>query len=416
MSSVEEVVEFDAIVVGSGISGGWAAKELTEKGLKVLVLDRGRNVRESVDYLGEHMPPWRIPFGGKPLRELYESEYFIQKKSYAFDETTRHYWNNDKQNPYAFDAENPFHWKRADVVGGKSLLWGRQVYRWSDLDFAANKKDGHGIDWPIRYDDIESWYSHVERYIGVTGQAEGLPHLPDSEFLPAMEMNVVEKALKKGVESSFADRKVTIGRVAVLTEPKGDRQACHYCGKCARGCSQKAYFCSLSSTLPDADKTGNLTLRPDSVVESVVYDPSKKRATGVRVIDANTKEKMLFRSRLVFLCASTIGSAQILLNSKSESFPTGLANRSGALGHYLMDHTIGAGAMGIMGGMRVAGASVPFLPGFMDKYTYGLRPTGIYVPRFRNLHGQDEDAKLQRRRKHRYEVVRSHFVSLHFRH
>lgn len=322
--------DFDVIVVGSGVTGGWAAKELTEKGLKVLILERGKPLTHGKDYVTEHLEPWKVPFGGRAPRDLYKTDYSVQSKCYAFDETTRHFWVNDRENPYTTAPGKPFNWHRADVVGGKSLLWGRQVYRWSDLDFEANKKDGHGIDWPIRYNDIKDWYSYVEKYIGVSGQAENLPQLPDSEFMPPMEMNVVEKAVKQKIEASYPNRKLTIGRTANLTQPLGDRGACHYCGPCQRGCSVGGYFSSLSSTLPAAEKTGNLTLRANSVVEGLDYDPKSKRIAGVRVIDTHTKEKMRFTSRLVFLCSSTFGTLQILMNSKSDSFPNGLANRSHA--------------------------------------------------------------------------------------
>lgn len=369
--------EFDAIVVGSGISGGWAAKELTEKGLKVLLLERGAPVRHGADYSTEHMPSWKVPYGGKPLRELYEEEYPIQSQVHGFDETTRHFFNNDKENPYIYDEKKPFEWKRANVLGGRSLLWGRQVYRWSDLDFSANKNDGHGIDWPIRYKDIAPWYSYVEKFVGVSGERLGLSHLPDGEFQAPMAMNVVERKLKKSIERNYPGRNMTIGRCAVQTEAKNNRGACHYCGPCARGCSVGAYFSSQSSTLPAAQKTGNLTIRTQSVVEGLDYDPLQKKVSGVRVIDADSKARSTYKAKLVFLCASTVGSTQILLNSTSETFPNGLANHSGVLGRYLMDHTIGNGAFGIM-------------PGNLDKYHIGNRPNGTYIPRFRNLAGQDE--------------------------
>ncbi len=372
----ETTAQFDAIVIGSGITGGWAAKELTERGLKVLMLDRGRMVEHGKDYTWEHVPPWKIPFGGKPLRDLYEQDYPVQSELYAFNETTRRYFNNDRDNPYIYEP-GAFNWYRADVVGGRSLLWGRQVYRWSDLDFGANKRDGHGIDWPIRYKDIAPWYSHVEKFIGVSGQKENLPQLPDSEFQPPMEMNVVEKDVKAKIEKHYPDRKMTIGRVAVLTEPLPGRASCHYCGPCERGCSAGAYFSTQSSTLPAARKTGNLTLKSDCVVAGIDFDPKTRRATGVRVIDANTGDRSTYTGKLVFLCASTVGSTQILLNSRSAAFPNGLANSSGVLGHNLMDHTIGTGAVG-------------FIQGFADRTTYGRRPNGIYIPRFRNVNGQDE--------------------------
>ena len=376
-------MDFDVIVVGSGVTGGWAAKELTEKGLKVLVLDRGRPLTHGSSYTTEHAPPWKIPFGGKPLRELYARDYAVQSKSYAFDETTRHFWVKDSDYPYTQAQDAPFHWLRADVVGGKSLLWARQVYRWSDLDFEANRRDGHGVDWPIRYRDLEPWYAHVERFIGVSGQAEQLVQLPDSVFQPAMQMSVVEKAMKQRIEAQFPARRMTIGRVANLTEPLGDRAACHYCGVCQRGCSPGAYFSSLSSTLPAASRTGNLTLRANSLVEGIDYDAARGRVTGVRVIDTETGARTRFGSRLVFLCGSTIGSVQVLLNSRSESFPQGLANRSGMLGRYVMDHVNGAIAFGIT-------------TEFMGRYYHGYRPNGIYIPRFRNLDAQEPDGEFLR--------------------
>ncbi|MEE8078100.1 MAG: hypothetical protein V3T18_03815, partial [Pseudomonadales bacterium] len=253
--------DFDAIVVGSGISGGWAAKELSEKGLKTLVLERGRPLEHGAGYTGEHQPTWETEVRGLPLRDLYNDEYEIQSTSYAFNETTRHFWNNDSNNPYDWDPQHPWHWVRADVVGGRSLLWARQVYRWSDLDFAANKLDGHGCDWPIRYADIAPWYSHVEKFIGVSGQKLGLAQLPDGEFLKPMELNVLERHVAARIAEEFPERVMTIGRVAILTEPlpHSDRGTCHYCGPCHRGCSVGAYFSSLSSTLPAATATGNIT-------------------------------------------------------------------------------------------------------------------------------------------------------------
>lgn len=375
--------DFDVIVVGSGVTGGWAAKEFTEKGFKVLVLERGKPLKHGQDYVTEHMPPWKIPYGGRPLRELYQQDYPVQSTSYAFDETTRHFFANDREQPYTEAPEAPFTWIRADVVGGKSLLWGRQVYRWSDLDFEANKRDGHGIDWPIRYRDLEPWYAYVERFIGVSGQKEGLPQLPDSEFQPPMEMNAVEKAVKKSIESQFPNRHMTIGRVANLTEPLEGRAACHYCGVCQRGCSPGAYFSSLSSTLPAAERTGRLTVRANSVVQGLDYDAQSKRVSAVRVVDTVTGEHSRFTSKLVFLCASTIGSLQVLLNSRSDSFPDGLANSSGMLGRYITDHQVGSYAFGIT-------------TDFMGKYYYGYRPNGIYIPRFRNLDPDKPDGDFLR--------------------
>ena len=375
--------DFDAIVVGSGITGGWAAKELTEKGLKVLMLERGKPVEHGKDYITEHMPSWQMPNRNLPDRQLYAADYDVQRHARGFDSTTLRYWNNDRNNPYVQPPDKPYNWFRADVVGGKSLLWGRHSYRWSDLDFEANKRDGHGVDWPIRYADIKDWYSYVERFIGVSGRAEGLAQLPDGEFLPPMDLNVVEKAFKSRVEQRFADRCVTIGRVANLTKPLGDRAPCHYCGPCQRGCSAGAYFSTQSSTLPAARATGLLTLRPNSVVEGLEYDATKRRVTAVQVIDADTKVRHRFTGKLVFLCASTFASVQILLNSRSTQLPEGLANSSGRLGRAVMDHWHGNGASATM-------------PGFAGKYYYGNRPNTLYIPRFRNLRAGEADLEFVR--------------------
>ncbi|TXS91954.1 GMC family oxidoreductase [Parahaliea maris] len=374
--------QFDAIVIGSGITGGWAAKELTERGLKVLMLERGAMVEHGIDYKTEHMPPWEQPFHGKPPRALYDEQYPVQRRCHAFNEGTRHFFNNDRDNPYASDPQG-FSWIRANVVGGRSLLWGRQVYRWSDLDFEANSRDGHGIDWPLRYRDLAPWYSHVEKFIGVSGQAESLSHLPDSEFLPPMDLNVVERGFKHRIEQGYPDRCVTHARVAMLTRPHNGRGQCHYCGPCERGCSAGAYFSTQSSTLPAARATGNLTLKSDCVVEGIDYDPVTRRATGVRVIDANNRRRSAFTARLVFLCASTIGSTQILLNSRSEQFPNGLANNSGVLGHHLMDHYTGINGFGMV-------------PGYEDKTIYGWRQAGLYIPRFRNLDDRSQSPDFVR--------------------
>jgi choline dehydrogenase-like flavoprotein len=372
--------DFDAIVVGSGISGGWAAKELTERGFKTLVLERGRPLSHGTGYRGEHLAPWKLPYRGLPLRELYASDYPVQSTSYAFDEYTRQFWNNDRENSYVVQENGKrFDWIRAGVVGGKSLLWARQVYRWSDLDFTANKNDGYGIDWPIRYADIAPWYSHVEKFIGVSGAKLGLPQLPDGEFQKPMELNVVERMFAGHIAVQFPGRVLTIGRVAVLTEPLAHsaRGVCHYCGPCQRGCSVGAYFSSLSSTLPAAEATGNLTLRPNSVVDRLELDPATGRIGSVQVVDAETKERLTFSARVVFLCGSTIGSTQVLLNSRSERFPNGLANDSGVLGRYLMDHT---------SLVHITGT----FDGYDDYLPAGARPNGIYMPRFRNVERSGE--------------------------
>ena len=368
--------EYDAIVVGSGITGGWAAKELTEKGLQVLLLERGPNVRHGTDYKTEHVKPWEFEYRGQGERKLYKDEYSIQSQCYAFGEATKHFFVNDKQNPYTYSADKPFSWIRGYQLGGRSIMWARQCYRLSDLDFEANARDSIAIDWPVRYKEIAPWYDYVEEFIGISGQAEGLAHLPDGKFQPPMEMNCVELAVKERIEKKYSDRMMTIGRTAVLTQPKPGRAACHYCGPCERGCSTGSYFSSLSVTLPAALVTNNLTIRPDSIVYSVIYDESKDKATGVRVIDANTHDVFEFSARIIFLCASTLGTTQILLNSSTPRFSEGLANSSGALGHYLMDHTYASGAFGT-------------IPGFEDRYYSGRRPNGIYIPRFQNITHQN---------------------------
>ena len=366
----QEAEPYDAIVVGSGISGGWAAKELTEKGLKTLVLERGRPVEHSKDYITEHKAPWELNLRGRVNRELAETVYPVQSRTGQFKDEALHWFIKDNENPYVEDK--PFTWIRGDHVGGRSLMWGRHSYRWSDLDFEANAREGIAVDWPIRYADIAPWYDYVESFAGISGEKLGLPQLPDGQFQPGMELNVVEKHLREQIIRHFPERILTIGRVAILTEGLNDRAACHYCGPCIRGCSTGSYFSSQAATLPAAVATGNLTLRPYSVVHSLIYDESLDKITGVRVIDAETMETLEFRARIVFLCASALASTQILLNSKSNRFPDGLANSSGVLGHYLMDHHFKVGASG-------------FIDGFEDRYYYGNRPTGFYIPRFRNI-------------------------------
>lgn len=367
-----EQTHFDAIVVGSGISGGWAAKELTEHGLATLVLEAGGPVDPNTDFV-EHVQPWQMHFRGMGDRKSLERDHPVQRRCYACDEVGHKFFVNDNENPYTTPDDAPFTWFRGRQVGGRSITWGRQVYRWSDVDFTANARDGHGNDWPIRYKDIAPWYAHVERFIGVTGAAEGLPQLPDGSFLPPMAMTVVEAAARPKILKAFNNERVmTIGRAAILTRNHNGRLACHYCGPCERGCVTHSYFNSLGSTLPSARNTGKLTLRPHSVVAEVLYDPKTSRVRGVRVIDANTMESREFTARVVFLCASTIESVRLLLNSTSARFPDGLANSSGTLGRYVMDHHYGSGASGTM-------------PGFTDKRTIGRRPNGIYIARFRNV-------------------------------
>ena len=381
MTSDDSTV-FDAIVVGSGMSGGWAAKELTERGLKVLLLERGRNVTHRTDYLTDGKAPWEMPFAGQIPEAIAARDYSVQSDCYAFSDYTKQFFVNDRENPYETSPENPFAWIRGYHLGGRSLTWHRQSYRWSDLDFEANSKDGYGVDWPIRYKDIAPWYDHVELFAGISGSHENLPQLPDGKFQPPFPLNCVEKAIKAKLESEFKDRRLIIGRAAHLTEPTSEQTAlgrgrCMNRNECQRGCRFGAYFSSLSATLPAANRTGNLTTVTDAVVESIMYDAGAERASGVQVVDAVTMERRKYRGRLVFLCASTLGSAQVLLNSSSERFPNGLANNSGMLGRNLMDH---------IGGVSVSGT----MPGFDDKYTKGRRASDCYVPRFRNLDEQDD--------------------------
>ena len=366
---------YDAIVVGSGISGGWAAKELTENGLKTLLLERGRNVEHIKDYPTTNMEPWEFPHGNQlPPEEL--KHYEKQKRTgYSIRQEYKHWWVKDTENPYT--EKKRFDWIRGYHVGGRSLMWGRQSYRLSDMDFEANAKDGHGVDWPIRYKDLSPWYDKVERFIGVNGQNEGLPQLPDGQFLPPMEMNCVEKEVKKRLAQKFDDRIMTIGRSANLTRAHNGRAQCQYRNKCMRGCPFGAYFSTQSSTMPAAVATGNLTLRPDSIVTEVLYDPETKKAKGVRILDAETMEFKEYYAKIVFLNASAIGSAFILMNS-TEYFPDGMGNASGELGRNIMDHHLNVGAGGTFEGLE-------------DMYYYGRRPNGIYVPRFRNIGSQQMD-------------------------
>lgn len=362
---------YDAIVIGTGISGGWAAKELCERGLRTLVLERGPMVRHVQDYPTMNLAPWELPYGNRLTREEREEKYFVQgRKAYAVTQDTKHFFVRDDEHPYV--ETKPFDWIRGYQVGGRSLTWGRQCYRISDLDFEANAKEGIAVDWPIRYADIAPWYDYVESFIGVSGQAEGLPQVPDGQFLPPFEMNCVERQAKQRIESAFPERCLTIGRTAHLTRPHNGRGQCQSRNLCRRGCPYGAYFSSNSSTLPAAEKTGRMTLRPDSIVTSIIYDEQNDVASGVRVIDAVTGETREFFSKIVFCNASTLGSTHILLNSVSNRFPNGLGNSSGELGHNLMDHPFAIGAVGVH-------------EGFDDKYFKGNRPTGIYIPRFRNL-------------------------------
>ena len=365
---------YDAIVVGSGISGGWAAKELCEKGLKVLLLERGKPVNHP-DYPTATKDPWEFLHRGELTLED-KTKSFVQARHYSFQEDNKHFYINDLENPYS--EIKRFDWIRGDVVGGRSLLWARQCYRWSDLDFEANSKDGYGVDWPIRYKDVAPWYDYVESFIGVSGQSENIPHLPDSKFLPPMEMNCVEKDFKSRLSQKFPKRYVTIGRTANLTEPVKGRGQCQTRNLCHRGCPYGAYFSTNASTLPAAFATGNLALRTNSLVNQVIYDDQKGKATGVEITDTETNEVIEFYSRIIFLNASTLATAFILLNSTSQRFPNGLGNDGDQVGRNLMDHH------------KQAGASA-MVEGFEDQYYYGRRPTGIYLPRFRNLEEKRSD-------------------------
>lgn len=367
---------YDAIVIGSGISGGWAAKELCEKGLKTLVLERGRNVEHIKDYTTANKDPWEFEHrGAATLADKNDSP--IQSTIYAWGDASKQFFVVDKEHPYI--QEKPFGWIRGYQVGGRSLVWGRQSYRLGDLDFEANAKDGYGVDWPIRYKDINPWYSYVERFVGVSGAKENLYQLPDGDFQPAMEMNCVEKEVKRRIAKLYGDRKLIMGRIANLTRQIGSRGPCQYRNKCHLGCPFGGYFSSNAATLPAAAATGNLTIRPFSIASEVLYDKNTKRATGVRVIDAETLQVQEFYAKIIFINASTIATAALLLNSKSEVFPDGLGNNSKQVGHNLINHHVGAGASGT-------------IDGFEDKYYFGRRANGPYLPRFRNL---DEPTRMK---------------------
>jgi len=364
---------YNAIVVGSGISGGWAAKELCEKGLKTLLLERGRDVKHVQDYPTANLDPWQLPNRNMLTQEDVET-YPIQKTVYHFGQDDKHFFVKDTEHPY--QQSKPFQWIRGNQVGGKSLLWSRHTFRFSDLDFEANLKEGVGIDWPIRYKDIAPWYDYVEQFIGVSGKNEGLPQLPDGQFIPPFEMNCLEKHLKERIEKKFAGRNLIQSRMAVLTQPHNGRGKCMSRNLCHRGCPYGAYFSSNSSTLPAAYKTGNLTLRPFSIVHSIIWDKEKHKATGVRVIDAETMETFEYFAPVIFLNASALSTTKIMLQSTSETFPNGFANSSGVLGRYLMDHYSGTGAV----------ASYDILK---DQYYFGQRSTSTYIPRYQNINRHD---------------------------
>ena len=366
---------FDAIVIGTGISGGWAAKELCESGLKTLVLERGHMLKHVEDYKTANMESWDFPSGNIITEEIRKRQPKQSRTGYVNQEATKHLFVDDIEHPYNEDKR--FDWIRGYHVGGRSLLWGRQSYRLSEYDFKANKDDGYGVDWPIRYEDLSSWYDYVEDYIGVSGENLNLPQFPNQRLLKPMELNCVEDVLKSSISEKYNDRNLTIGRTAHITEgtkPGLGRSTCQYRNRCRRGCPFGAYFSSNSSTLPAAEVTGNMTLRPNSLVYEIVYDDSKKKATGVKIIDSENNLTYEFNAKIIFVCASTVGSTSILLQSKSNRFPNGMGNDSGELGHNLMDHHFQVGATGKF-------------DGFKDKYYTGRRPNGIYIPRFRNIGG-----------------------------
>jgi choline dehydrogenase-like flavoprotein len=372
----ENQYTYDAIVIGSGISGGWAAKELTEKGLKVIMLERGRNIEHIKDYVNANKELWEFPHRGRRTQQMIK-DYPVLKRDYPLNETVLDFWVKDKECPYT--EIKRFDWYRGYHVGGRSLMWGRQSYRLNKWDFEANAREGIAVDWPIRYEDLAPWYSYVEKFAGIQGSKDGLEVLPDGEFMPAMELNCVEKEVKKRMLQHYkGSRHLIIGRSANITQPHYDRTNCQYRNRCWRGCPFGAYFSTQSSTLPAAMKTGNLTLRPYSIVTQILYDKDQKRATGVEVLDAETNQTYEFKAKIIFVCASALNSAWVLMNSATDVWPDGLGSSSGELGHNVMDHHFRAGARG-----RVEG--------FSDKYEYGRRPTGIYIPRFRNIYNDKRD-------------------------
>ncbi|MGN8070469.1 GMC oxidoreductase [Mucilaginibacter sp. SG564] len=367
---------YDAIVIGSGISGGWAAKELTEKGLKTIMLERGRNIEHIKDYVNANKAPWEFPHRGGRTQKMIE-DYPVLQRDYPLNETNLDYWASDKDSPYT--EVKRFDWFRGYHVGGRSLMWGRQSYRWADVDFEANLKDGIAVDWPIRYKDIAPWYSYAEKFAGISGNKDGLAILPDGDFMPPMEMNVVEKDVAKRLKEYYKEeRAMIIGRTANITVPHNNRTNCQYRNKCWLGCPFGAYFSTQSATLPAAMATGNLTVRPWSIVTKILYDKDTKKAKGVEVLDAETNKTYEYFAKVVFLNASTINSAWILMNSANDVWEGGLGSSSGELGHNLMDHHLNVNAWG-------------HVEGYEDKYYFGRRANGFYIPRFANLGNDKRD-------------------------
>jgi len=374
---MKDAPRYDAIVVGSGITGGWAAKELTERGLSVLMIERGREVKHG-DYPTEHKPVHEFKYRLLGDQRAYAKDYPHQSTSWFFSEATQHFFVNDTDNPYTTPPGKPFNWIRGHHLGGRSVMWGRQSYRMAPLNFEENALDGHGVDWPIRYADLAPWYEHVERFIGVSGSAIDHPMSPDGVFQPPMPMNAVERDLQERFAKLYADRPLTMARAANLTEAKGERMPCHYCGPCERGCSTGSYFSTQSSTLPAAKATGRLTVATDSIVSRVLIDEKSGRATGVEVIDAHTRARRSYQANIVFLCASAFESVRLLMMSATERFPTGLANSSGVLGSYIMDHF-------------ASDVAVASLPGPQMPHLTGSRPIPLHIPRFRNVSKKEKD-------------------------
>jgi choline dehydrogenase-like flavoprotein len=377
-------MNYDAIVIGTGVSGGWAAKELCEKGLKTLVLERGRMIKHNQDYPTANMEDWEFPAGDVITQEIKKNQPKQSRTGYVNTESTKHFFVNDIEHPY--NEHKRFDWIRGYHVGGRSLLWARQSYRLTPFDFVANKEDGYGVDWPIRYKDLAPWYDYVENYIGVSGENLNLNQFPNQQLLKPMELNCVEKVLQKSISEKYDSRHMTIGRVAHITEgtkPGLGRLSCQFRNRCRRGCPFGAYFSSNSSTLPAAEATGNMTIRPNSIVYEIIYDETKKKATGVKIIDSESKLTYEFKSKIIFMCASTVPTTSILMQSKSSRFPNGLGNDSGELGHNLMDHHFQIGADGTY-------------DGFEDKYYTGRRPNGIYIPRFQNIGGNTKSKDFLR--------------------
>ncbi|HVS92892.1 MAG TPA: GMC family oxidoreductase [Mucilaginibacter sp.] len=368
---------YDAIVIGSGISGGWAAKELTKNGLKTIMLERGRDIVHVKDYVNANKAPWEFPHRGGRTVQM-EKDYPVLKRDYPLNETNLDYWVNEKESPYV--EIKRFDWFRGYHVGGRSLMWGRQSYRWHDVNFEENAKQGIGVDWPIRYKDLEPWYTYVEGFAGISGNRDHVEILPDGNFMPPMEMNCVEKDVAARMNAYYKDhdRHMIIGRTANITKPLPGRTNCQYRNKCWLGCPFGAYFSTQSSTLPAAVATGNLTVRPWSIVTKILYDKDTKKAKGVEVLDAQNNKTYEYYAKIIFLNASTLNSAWVLMNSATDIWPDGLGSSSGELGHNLMDHHLGVGAGGTV-------------EGYEDKYYFGRRANGIYIPRYRNLHNEKRD-------------------------